>query len=337
MDKIRVTAQLGAAIVHEDGSVFAPDGQYAYVSAQRFIKSVCDGDCCFICLASPHEKTFNNEHVLPNWILRRQRLHNKTINLMDGTRHRYGTYTIPCCLECNTRLGRLFEGAMSKTFAALFEPAAMNRPDSLTNLSKMFQWLALIFIKVHLKDRKLFATGTAPLDWAELHHVYCIARAAACGVEVNPEVMGSIWLFNVPQFDEEEFFDYADVTYAKTMMLRVGSCCCIVVFDDGCAVVNSRAVPSFAWSEEAASLQLREVTEIAAYGNLLLSERPTFHTAWNPQSGRFSIERRVPANPPNFGPTDSAVFRKIRELLFAEVLDPAVAQEFLAGGRTFLT
>lgn len=326
-------------LIHEDGSAVTLDGQYAYVSAQRFITAVCEGDCCFICLASPADKPFNNEHVLPNWILRRQTLHNATINLMDGTTHRYGTYTIPCCQECNSKLGRLFEGAVSRMFATSFETVLRSGPDQMADLLTLFQWLALIFIKVHLKDRKLIGTDETPIDWTELHHVYCVARAAASGVEIHPEVLGSMWLFNVPELDSEELFDYVDVTYAKTMMLRVGTCCCIVVFDDGCAVVNSRSVPSFAWNEKFANLQLREVAEFAAYGNFLLTERPTFHTMWNPKSGRFFIARRVPPNPPNFGPINSAEIRRIRERLFRGVFDfdRPDAKDFLEGRRTYLT
>lgn len=46
-----------------DGSVVDVDGKVIYFSVDRFIKDICEGDCCFICGAAPETTDFNNEHI----------------------------------------------------------------------------------------------------------------------------------------------------------------------------------------------------------------------------------------------------------------------------------
>ncbi len=43
----------------EDGSVVDKAGKLIYFSAERFIRDIVEGDCCFICGRSPSETAFN--------------------------------------------------------------------------------------------------------------------------------------------------------------------------------------------------------------------------------------------------------------------------------------
>jgi hypothetical protein len=65
--------------VTPDGSVVDENGKVLVFSTKRFIEDICLGDCCFICGAKPDEKPFNNEHILPDWVLRRYDLFARTI------------------------------------------------------------------------------------------------------------------------------------------------------------------------------------------------------------------------------------------------------------------
>jgi hypothetical protein len=53
----------------EDDSVESDDGRIILYSAPRFLAEIRYGDGCFICGAKPGTKEFNNEHVIPNWVL----------------------------------------------------------------------------------------------------------------------------------------------------------------------------------------------------------------------------------------------------------------------------
>ena len=65
--------------VTTDDSVVDQHGKVLFFSTRRFIEDICLGDCCFICGAKSNEKPFNNEHILPEWLLRRYNLFARTI------------------------------------------------------------------------------------------------------------------------------------------------------------------------------------------------------------------------------------------------------------------
>jgi len=86
----------------EDGSIVDGTGKVLFFSNQRFVDDICLGNCCFICGAQPDEKPFNNEHILPEWLLRRYDLFSRTISLPSDRTVRYDRYTVPCCVDCNS-------------------------------------------------------------------------------------------------------------------------------------------------------------------------------------------------------------------------------------------
>ena len=61
-------------------------GKVLYLDANRFVRDIVAGDCCFICGISPEEAEFNREHVLPNWILNKYDLHDITIDLPNDAK-----------------------------------------------------------------------------------------------------------------------------------------------------------------------------------------------------------------------------------------------------------
>jgi hypothetical protein len=78
-----------------DHSVVDETGKVIFFSTDRFVNDICLGNCCFICGAKPEDKPFNNEHVLPEWLLRRHNLFDKAITLPNGATVRYDRYTVP--------------------------------------------------------------------------------------------------------------------------------------------------------------------------------------------------------------------------------------------------
>ena len=86
-----------------DGSIKDSDGKVIFFSFDRFMSDIVQGNCCFVCGVGPAEAAFNDEHVLPDWLLRKYRLHDKSVTLPNGTQFRYGGFTVPCCARCNAR------------------------------------------------------------------------------------------------------------------------------------------------------------------------------------------------------------------------------------------
>ena len=271
--------------VTDDGSVIAEDGKVMFFSTSRFITDICLGDCCFICGVGPQERQFNNEHVLPEWLLRRYDLFERTIILPNESEIRYDRYTVPCCTECNALMGEVVEQPISEVVQAGID--GIN--DFISNGSglKMFVWMGLIYLKTHLKDRTLryhrdARKGDAKIadeyEWEYLHHIHSVVRCFYTGCVVEPEVIGSFLSIPVNPQVASEKFDYGDLYLAQTMLLRLGDLALLAVLND------SGGAMSYFWQKlqritgPVSELQLREIMIELAYLNLHLKERPTFLT-----------------------------------------------------------
>src|SRR5690606_7809475 len=130
--------------------------------------------------------------------------------------HGYGTYTIPCCVDCNHRLSKHFETPISETFAG--GVAGLKAMVEREGPERLFQWMALIFLKLHLKDRMLrknldrrlgYAAISENYEWATFHHLHCLARAHYTGAAISDFVLGSVLLVEVDPTTEHERFDLA--------------------------------------------------------------------------------------------------------------------------------
>jgi hypothetical protein len=95
-----------------DGSVETESGSVIFFSAERFERDIRLGRC-FICGADPSTKPFNNEHILPEWVLRRFNLFRPTIRLPNERSYRYHQYTVPGCADCNSMMGETVETPIS--------------------------------------------------------------------------------------------------------------------------------------------------------------------------------------------------------------------------------
>lgn len=101
-----------------DSSFVNTDGRVVYFSCERFVRDICEGDCCFICGASPRSVPFSDEHVLPDWVLRRYGIASRRITLPNATSLRYDQYKVPCCADCNSEMGRKVEEPISRLISS---------------------------------------------------------------------------------------------------------------------------------------------------------------------------------------------------------------------------
>lgn len=271
-----------------DGSVIDDNGKVIFFSTERFINDICLGDCCFICGAAPHEREFNNEHVIPEWLLRRYNIFSTTITLPNDRTIRYDRYTVPCCAECNSLMGEVVE----KPISEIIQQGVDSINDFVLNgnLLKMFVWMGLIYLKTHLKDRLLryhqdHRNGNERIadiyEWEHLHHIHSLVRCFYTGCFVEAEAIGSFLGIPVKAQATSEKFDYADLYQAQTMLLRLDDVAFLAVFND------SGGAMSYFWQKlekitgPVSELQLREIMVELAYLNLHLKERPTFQVEYD--------------------------------------------------------
>lgn len=320
----------------EDGSIIDDAGKVIFFSTQRFVDDICLGDCCFICGARPGSKPFNDEHVIPDWILRRYSLHDRFITFSNGQTFRYGQMKIPCCAECNTLMGQRIEAPMRDLVNAGHKPFS----DFAVNggLLNIFVWLGLIFLKTHLKDRSFrwhrdARRGEERISdfhtWEELHHVHCLVRCFYNGARVDQEAVGSFLTMPARSELSSERFDFMDLSEAQTLMLRLDDFAVFAVFNDSGGANCWLHQKTERITGPIAELQAREIAAELAFLNLHLDPRPTFHTETN-RYGEVSHIRASRSPAPGMAPLDF----EVRGALLERAIGHAIKSIRVAGETT---
>jgi hypothetical protein len=288
--------------VLDDGSLAAHDGRILAFSAARFRSHVVAGLCCFVCGREPSaEVPFNDEHVIPDWILRAYNLQQLSIGLPNDSAFGYANYKIPCCVDCNSWLGENVERPVREILSCDLREVEQRLNSNSRAL--LFLWCALLFTKTHLKDATLRMhldrrKGDQRIgdqhDWDALHHVHAVARANRMGIAIDSAVFGSLQLLRSCPPPPRFTFDYRDHTPTQSMMVRLGQLCVFAVLDDSGAAqgilaniierVRGRAL---GW------IQQREVLAHLGYANSLLTVRPHYSTRQYP-NGQLAICADLP-------------------------------------------
>lgn len=264
----------------------ADDGRTLLFSCDDFVTRICQGDACFVCGASPETSPFNDEHIVPKWVLRRYGLFEKEITLPTGKRRRYGRYKVPCCVSCNSLLGTSVETPVSRLLDGDFATVS-ERLKSSQAKELVFLWLSLLFLKVHLKDSGIPVHQDQRLgsevigdfyDWADLHHLHAVARAPYTGAALDPMVVGSVFVVEVDDAVTVDGWDLVDLTFAHTIAVRLGRVGIV-------AVLNDAGAAQSAWSHRLSDIdgpipgaQFREIAAMFAVANDGILVRPTFGT-----------------------------------------------------------
>lgn len=311
------------ATIADDGSIISSDGRTLYFSWQRFVDDICLGDNCFICGRGEAQTEFNREHILPNWLLNQFGLHAQTVTLPNGTPHRYGIYTLPCCVGCNTNLGGVFETPISDAFADGFAGVeAMLRKDGM----RLFIWMALIFLKLHLKDARLREHRDRRLGdgmigdrytWENFHHLHALVRVGHTGADIDCEVAGSLMVMALGDRGRDEVdFDMASLTEAQALYLRIGDVALFAVFNDSGASLQGIRDIQEAIDGPLDPFQAREFFAQLAACNLHLENRPSYSTQLGEDGDSVRIVAHLERNDgPRFAEKDQALVGSMKHSL----------------------
>lgn len=283
-----------------DGSVIDGDGELLFISCRRFVRDIAEGDCCFMCGAKPGSHPFNGEHVIPDWVLRDRRLHNKQINHGNFRSTTYSRFRVPCCVECNSALGKRAETPISVVFKA--GPQAVRDLLAKEGPWPIFAWLNLVYLKfllfdrsvrIHADPRKGGETIGQAFNWSSVHHLQCVARTYLTELEIDHRIMGSTFFVPMKHYDGDEEFDWCDVYEDRVIMFRFRDIAVISVLDDACATYSVVMKPLFQKLKGPLSPpQLRELTLRIADARHHIKETARFHTEFdfNTRVARISVE-----------------------------------------------
>lgn len=332
----------------EDPSIVGEDGRVLLFSCERFVRDIVDGDCCFVCGAEPGTKVFNDEHIIPRWVLRRFGLFFKTIKLPNGERRQYDRYKVPCCKDCNSLLGERVETPVSKLLEGDADEVVKRIVEQGPDL--VFVWLTLLFLKIHLKDRSVRVHKNPTLgtevvgemyDWPSFHHIHAVARSPYTQATLLPGVIGTLRVFPIEDGLLVDEFDYLSFSFEQTIAVRIGNVGIVAVLDDAGASAQ-------AWAHELgeirwpiSTIQLKELAAMFAVANDDLQSRPQFGTAVERRE-KVSIFARVPQprhadfDREKFGHALAFALRDLIEKGAIELggtRDPATVSDIIEAGR----
>ena len=268
-------------------SVYGRSGKLLKFSFEHFITDVVKGKACFMCGALPGTKVFNDEHVIPDWLLRKFDSHSKKVKLPNSAPVLYGAFKIPCCQECNTLLGKRIEEPVAKIFnsSASYDTMLNHVKDEGFNL--LFVWLSLIFLKHHLYDSKVRyhldrrrrsdITIGDRYPWPLAEHALCVARSPYTNTVLTNGTIGSCFIYPVRQSKRLQF-DHMDFFYSQAIMMQIYDVFMICVIDDAgyCNTVlkeeHERMKPPLF------NIQCREIFAKYAYTSQRIKLRPKLHS-----------------------------------------------------------
>ena len=274
-----------------------------FFSTQNFLDEIVNKDNCFICGIENNGSNFNNEHVIPRWILRRFDLFDYEITLPNGHKKKYSNYKIPCCSKCNSHLGEKIENPISEYLNCSYDELVKKVTPEKASL--IHKWLSLIFIKTHLKDkfhnvvldqRISKEKISNAYDWEYFHHIHAIARSTYTNAIIDEEVFGTLIVFPITKDEDSSGFDYIDSPIARTIMIQLENFAIIAVLDDSsfCTTVYHDVLEKISGGS-LNSIQLRQVLSNLSAINLYIKDRPEFQSIIN-NNTQYQITAKVPDN-----------------------------------------
>jgi hypothetical protein len=338
-------SELQGLTIVKDGTVQAFDGRTIFFPFQRFKDEICKKGHCFVCGAVP-SKSFNSEHIFPNWMQKYCGIHNETLTLPTGNKVKYATYKISCCCACNSRLGEIYETPVSTAICDGYEGLVSYIDKGGDILLKA--WLALIFLKVHLRDfqnrvsldRRQDATMIGDeYELHELHHIHAFARAAIAGVEIDDQVFGTLVILQVDPSSKSVAFDYCDNLLGRGLLIQINDLALIYILDDCGATAAMLSEKHKRLPSTISPIQLREIYASYLAANMHIKEKPIFRTEFIGPSGRPQISVELPEfaihdfQPTCFGSLFAGALGNLAEQVIIDGKTGDDALDLIATGR----
>ena len=274
------------------------------MGADKFIKDICSENTCFLCGLPYSDELFNMEHVIPDWIHNSHKLPSYKTILGNETTYPYASHKIPCCKSCNSMLGERVEKPMSKILQHGI--AGLVKHINEHGIMLPYLWLALIFIKHSIHDKKLrkYRDRRMPdiklsedIEWNEFYHVYTLVRTLlfAENANIGKGCIGSFLVLSA-MVDDSKFhsFDYADFTLTQSAMIRYNDVIIAASFNDACGAINGIRNRMSRVKGPLGIAQAREILLDMAVVNVHMKNRPTFSYKVSWDGTRHELCAHVP-------------------------------------------
>src|SRR5262249_48048736 len=152
------------------------------------------------------------------------------VTLPGGAQVPFSACTLPCCSRCQALVGERIERPMSELVLR----------DGPATAPLMFAWLALVYLKIHLRERA-FRAGTPAPDagaYEALHRGQGGGGPRCPGLAMEPGALGSLIALGVLPQQALGAFDYCDIAFAHTALVRFDTTAILAVLDDSGAAAG---------------------------------------------------------------------------------------------------
>ena len=135
-------------------------------------------------------------------------------------------------------------------------------------------------------------------EWDLLHHIHTVVRCFCIPTMIEANVFGSMMVLPCRQEGSADQFDFGDLHFGQTMMLRLGSTAIFVVFND-----STGALSFFQENKldkitgPINELQAREIMTDFAMLNMHLKERPVYQSELDTVNETHKIVATLPDRP----------------------------------------
>jgi hypothetical protein len=221
------------------------------------------------------------------------------MRLPQNMSHRFGTYKVPICTNCNDTLKEELEDPVSKAFAAGF--AEVKRmADELDH--RLYSWLNFLYLKTHYKDlflvgHKSSQPGQAALGdnliWRYFRNPHAMVRAHVFGIYIAYSTIGSMKVFRVTDHKDCLRFSYKDAYRDTALYVRIDDIAIVCSLDDFGACkyfldpFHDSLGDELAIKETLAVLNEYEMAGRRLYGKWVLAQE------YDPSNGSIRLEGDV--------------------------------------------
>lgn len=322
-DKFLIDKQTGT-IIHADNK------RILHYDFDDFVECVVRGDDCFICGAENGTKPFNNEHVIPKWIMKQYCKQHDFVILPNGTTIKNVNYTVGCCQDCNSELSEIFEKPISELIKKGYDFVSNSLAKDETLYIKLFHWVCLLFFKTHLKDSYLeaerdrrSASGSIAdtYCWHPLYHIHAIIRKHHTGATLTGDIQGTILVFEALDEGPNEQFDYLDNLNSQIVMIKVGQVVILAVLNDSRFCLAGYETFLNRINGALNTVQIRELFARLRYLNDNIKKRPKFYALF--KNNEFIIGAKVPKKIEFFsGEKEKSSLFKFMHFYIGELVPP---------------
>lgn len=319
----------------EDNTVIDDTGRVISVGPKLLESLLTDGRRCVVCC---NEGETNQEHIIPNWLLRASGSHEEAITAHSERLLRLASYKITICQSCNTIMGQTLEEPVSAAFRNGYLGVAALAEE---NPALLCSWISWVFFKNYLRDRSLsvhldIRKGEAKFgdqyNWGAFSRILAFARAPFSGVKIQRSAIGTMKIFRIIDHKEFHAFNYADNPNYNLLFIRLNDCAVVASLCDGGAVDALLEELFLSAGPNLTQFQLIEILAEIQFAGMRLGEAPGLDFEGDPAT-REAILERTPSGRALFRSTTKAkrdeIFRyNMSSYLVQKMKLPAIREIF---------